>query len=380
VTGFLAILVRSGGSASGVAGLMAERLGFHRRPDLGPGLVVTRSYPDDGFILFVEDQRPPVAPWSGYDVAITGEYGDEMLARELFDEFRALRLPAALRSGPAILRSIGTRPASLTAITGVPLPPAPADVREPAWAAIMADPDSDEPRLAYADRIGGRHARLIRRQIAFVRDRQRHRPWNHYSSEAEELRELVEEWRPRLIPQALRDLPATFTLRRGFPDEVRMSAADYPAAAATLAAAVPLQSLVLTEAPPGSLARLARVPELARLRAVSLPPTGDVGDAGLAELIASPYLTGLRWLSIDGSGVTEAGVAALAAATTVPQLQFVSAGLELRLQPEACYDYLGAHVWTNPATLAEELGRRHPSAAWLQRGDRDFDTPGYEDV
>jgi hypothetical protein len=143
---------------------------------------------------------------------------------------------------------------------------------------------------------------------------------------------------------------------------------------------VPLQWLVLTGAPAGSLTRLAQVPELARLRAISLPYRSDVGDAGLAELVASPYLTGLRWLGLARTGVTPAGIEALAAAGTTPQLRYVDADVELRLQPEACYDYAGAHVWTNSASLARVLGERYTSVAWLQRGDRDIDPPGYEDV
>jgi hypothetical protein len=380
MTDDIAILVRAGAPAHDFARLMADRLDFDVRRDLGPGAVVHRNYPDDGFTLHVENLRATGAPWSGYDVAITGDFGDEMLAWELFDEFEALGKPAALKSGARILRALLADPATLTPVGDEPVTLAADDGRVAAYARIVADPDADEPRLSYADLIGGLHGILIRKQIAYVHDRQNHNDWDYYSADSESVRDLQAKLRPHIVPLPVRELAEKVTVRRGFADEISLSAADYPAVAATLAASAPLQSLRLTATPAGSLERLAQVPELARLRAISLPPTREGGDAGLAALATSPYLTGLRWLGLSRSGVTRSGIEALAAAGTTPALQFVWADLELALQPEACYDYLGAHVWTNSASLARELGERYPSVAWLQRGDRDLDAPAYEDV
>jgi hypothetical protein len=374
----LAILVRCDGPASELAQSMVDRLDFDRRRDFGPGLVVRRNYPDGGFTLHVEDHRSAEAPWSGYDVALTGDFGDEMLAWELLDEFVVLGKPVALRSEGRILRALLADPAALSPLTGEPVRPQPDDGRQAAYARIMADPDADEPRLSYADLADGLHGMLIQQQIEFVHDRRRYNYWD--SHRLHRLNELEEQVRPRIVPPALRDLVPDFRLRRGFPDQITMSAADYPAVASTLAAEVPLQSLVLTEAPPGSLQQLATIPELARLRAIALPRFKGIGDADLATLAASPYLTGLRWLSVEATDVTEAGVEALAAAGTTPDLRFVWADDKLGLNPEACYDHMGMHVWTNSATLARQLSERYPSAAWLQRGDQDLDGKAYEDV
>jgi len=247
-----------------------------------------------------------------------------------------------------------------------------------AYARVLADPDADEPRLAYADAAEATrpdHAWLIREQIAYVRDRAADTAWppRRVTTMYSRSRELM--W--GLVPDPVRDLLAAgFEVRRGFIESVTLSVAALPAALGRLTAAVPLRRLKLTRAGPAALSGLADVadllPGLGQLRGLSFARE-PLGDAGLAEL---PPLPGLRWLDLTGTGVTAAGLEALAASPGFPGLQYVLADRELGLNPEPGYDWDGGLVWIGEAVLASELGARY-DRPWLHRGHRDVRDSGY---
>jgi hypothetical protein len=103
---------------------------------------------------------------------------------------------------------------------------------------------------------------------------------------------------------------------------------------------------------PKAARSLARWPGLAnltklRLRCCCCPflPGGGIGDEGLAELAASPYLSGLRHLAVAGSGIGDRGVAALAHSPHVRGLTL----LDLRSN---CFGPLGTRALAGSPHLA----------------------------
>jgi uncharacterized protein (TIGR02996 family) len=379
----LEVLVRADAPAYTVAQALVSGLGFRLIRGINRSLRLWRAGPDGRTVLTVADHRSGERLWAGYDVEIAGDFEDELLAWELFGQLRALGLPALLRQesrvmlawsphrGPRTARTDHDDPAAwedyVLPPVGAAVAAAPDDVLGRTYAGILADPDDDVLRLSYADAVAPDHpeyAQLIRLQVGRIR--------------SVEIGELIRRLHGDVGPLELRGLIETYQISRGFVETVSLRAETFVDAAARLVAAVPLRMVRLTGVPEWIWPQLAALPELGRLRGLSLDGCA-IGDDGLGALLTSPHLTGLRWLDLRRTGVTERGVELLAAADATPALRYVHADVDLRLNPEAAYDWTGALVWTNPATLAESLGRRYP-APWLHRGGQDLDVPSYDEV
>jgi uncharacterized protein (TIGR02996 family) len=203
--------------------------------------------------------------------------------------------------------------------------------------AILENPDDDVPRLVYADWLEehdqpGRAA-LIRLQCR--RARMPVRPWgleeDALSLRIETLRQQhSQEWRQRLDHSPPQQISPDFC--RGFVEGVEAAgpwAADWFLSHAGLALeAAPLLSRVLLSwrilgtgsgaEQPGAMDRdllgpFAALPALRRLRWLALNDARNLGAEGLGYLAASPYLTGLRHLSLNGSSIGTAAHSLLAA-------------------------------------------------------------------
>jgi len=86
-------------------------------------------------------------------------------------------------------------------------------------------------------------------------------------------------------------------------------------------------------------------------------------------LAASPRLARLRWLDLAGTGVTEAGIEALAASERLPALRYVEVDNKLGLNPDPGYDYDGSLVHVDPPFLGRRLAERYdrPWLRWMSK-------------
>jgi uncharacterized protein (TIGR02996 family) len=252
------------------------------------------------------------------------------------------------------------------------------------YSAILADPDDERPRLAYADAIAADQpcwAELIRVQLAYSRDRRDHVDWE--PRRTVQMFELARCLRDEIVSTDVHGLAGRFGLGGGFVETVAVNIDEFIDSAGRMLDTYPLKMVMLTGLSMDRIDRLSRLPELERLRGLSLA-RGSIGDDGLRMLLTSPHLTRLRWLDLTRTGVTADGVEALAAAGVTPELRYVAADSALALNPEPAFDWDGTLVYIVPASLADRLGARY-DVAWLHRGTRDIrgypgGGPAYDEV
>ena len=182
--------------------------------------------------------------------------------------------------------------------------------------AILADRRSDDPRLAYAAAIAGSdpdHSELIRVQVDLstrpemdpavrgLRDRSRR---------------LEMSVRPRLQAAVMPPAKAA-DLGRGFIQKVLIDASLFLSHAEALFSKAPILDLTLLKAD-AVIDQVCASPHLQGLRSLKL--SGGIGDSGARAVGRSPHLGSLRWLDLSRNGITDAGLDALAASTSLPQL------------------------------------------------------------
>lgn len=183
--------------------------------------------------------------------------------------------------------------------------------------AILAEPDEDVPRLAFADWLdehGGEseraRAELIRVQIEMARIPARDIvPWNRRLVELRAREKFLfatrrEEWLAPLkhagAPLHGEGLHAEF--RRGFVEVVWMPAGWFATRAERLFGAVPLRELRLTRTTIAEIAAVARCPQFQQLSGF------DVCDVRLGDDVARILArrpTRLRTLRLRGCGLTD---------------------------------------------------------------------------
>lgn len=192
--------------------------------------------------------------------------------------------------------------------------------------AVLDDPDSDGPRLAYAawcDAAGDgatvARGAFIRAQIALLAVDEAAEPDRHFDL-TRAVRRLEEEhgaaWAAPLQPPT-RD--ATF--ERGFVELLTAGSIELLKHADRLFALAPIRHLTLTDLAGGG-AELFASPHLDHVRSLRLDRVG-LRDEDLERLAASPHLGELRWLWIGNNQVTRRGAEALAASTSLPHLGYV---------------------------------------------------------
>jgi uncharacterized protein (TIGR02996 family) len=174
---------------------------------------------------------------------------------------------------------------------------------------ILEQPDDDVARLIYADWLEDNdepeRAEFIRLQVELARlpgddpsrpallERERELRWEHGRQWAGAL--------PRLV--------RAYEFRRGFVEWVRMDVPGFLRHAEQLFQMAPVRELdVYVERGQGPL--LARCPHLARLRGLDLNLAGS-DEAGLAELLNSHHLAGLRSLRLRCLAGSVGGLAAV---------------------------------------------------------------------
>jgi uncharacterized protein (TIGR02996 family) len=206
--------------------------------------------------------------------------------------------------------------------------------------AVLAAPDDDAPRLAYADALDARagaaapdpRASFIRAQILLARQGFADLAAAALDEDGEIARRIA--WLQATDLE--RDLGAahavawaspiagmvqSYAFDRGFIAEVTLSAADFLANADALFARAPIALVCLNGY--GAVGKeLFDSPKLARVRALSLVENG-LTDDDVAHLAVSPYLPSLWWLDLGFNPVGLRGLGALAASRHVRGLRFV---------------------------------------------------------
>jgi uncharacterized protein (TIGR02996 family) len=175
----------------------------------------------------------------------------------------------------------------------------PDPTRNALYSAILAHPDEDTPRLAYADHIeemdDSARAEFIRLQCRLAPMNE----WDdgHTAAEVRCRRLLAEhsEWLDA-VPQFTRGARAESAFARGFPEHAELSGFQFLDRHPELFAAIPLRSVkIVRDRIDGvPFQRLARCAALGRLRRLMLPLENDT----LGALADVPHLAGLEQLHV----------------------------------------------------------------------------------
>jgi uncharacterized protein (TIGR02996 family) len=187
--------------------------------------------------------------------------------------------------------------------------------------AIIEDPDSNVPRLLFADWLeerGDPRGEFIRLQIAISRAEAGDEQLAEMQRREEEM--LTTHRRAWLGP--LHSLAYSWTFKRGFPEEACLPAEHFLNCVETLFRLTPLRLVRLMKSGPWADG-LAACPHLRRLRALHMTDN-QIEDKGLQKLMASPYLGSIESLRLGNSWLTEKSGLILAEARHMRKLTTLS--------------------------------------------------------
>ena len=238
-------------------------------------------------------------------------------------------------------------------------------------AEVMRNPDSDEPRIAYAEAIRDSdppRAELIRVQLHIFRSLRANAPGldrsDGYNRESQLLEKHKDAW---IAPVAEVRGVKHVGLMRGFPEWVRMTARDFLDQGERLYALAPIRHLSLEDAQPHA-DELFASPLLARIRTLSLRKL-QLGDDEARLLAASPHLGKLCWLDLGANRIGQAGLDALAASPNLPALLVLEFADNVASDPTPQVGETdinsGDVMWLSITPEARELEARFGKRAWL---------------
>jgi uncharacterized protein (TIGR02996 family) len=186
--------------------------------------------------------------------------------------------------------------------------------------AVLARPDEDKPRLAYAemlDQRGDVRGAFIRLQLQEA---------NGEPPTAQSRLEGPADW--LLLKneydwaKSLQGIVTSRAFHRGFVSWIALPARAFLEKAAGILASHPVQHISFSDAKPW-LNDLLQSGFLSRMRSLSFDRCG-LDSADLKLLSESPGLGELRWLSLTGNQITLPGAEALAKSTSLPRLRYVN--------------------------------------------------------
>lgn len=188
-----------------------------------------------------------------------------------------------------------------------PTAPVISPAERPHLDAVLADPDSDAPRCAYAG-LGGPRGEFIRTQLAIARELRAGDvpPVELFDREHHLLTTHTPEWTAPLVEWGAKD--AVF--RRGFIERLSLSGRSFISLGRTLFDFLPLRGVRLV-AVKWYLDELARADHLARLTRLDLSDN-RIGPAGLATLLSSPHVGRLTHLNLSANDLDDDSVSSLA--------------------------------------------------------------------
>jgi len=210
-----------------------------------------------------------------------------------------------------------------------PAIPAPHHEEQAFLDAILAQPDDDTPRLVFADWLdengtgdAGARAALIRAQCQMERLAPRTREYIAQELQAEAvLKKHAARWTQ---PLADAEIGNSWRFRRGFLDELTLSARDFVRVAKKLFQLAPTIRTIRFPAASNELTELAGSAYLARLNRVNLQRMCGCGgcpiDVELRNLFASPHAANITELNLAEDRMDAAGVEALVNSAHITQL------------------------------------------------------------
>jgi uncharacterized protein (TIGR02996 family) len=233
---------------------------------------------------------------------------------------------------------------------------------------ILARPDLDEPRVAYAawaKHHGDPRGELIELQLAIARKLRAHAGPSAYVAEYRRVQALIEIhgalWQRPVADLLLHHVLERAVFRRGFIEDVTLDAGTFVARATELYALVPIRHLGLTgiAAHPQALSQLGRI--------VSLDASGqELDDPAIEVLAASPASARLRWLDIAVNRITEHGLELICASPHLRGLRYINCRGNRFDNPIEQFGAEGeAIISTEQTELGRELERRHGRLEWL---------------
>lgn len=185
-------------------------------------------------------------------------------------------------------------------------------------AAVLAAPQDDEPRLRYAAWLDERDDALgefIRLQCQLERLPLHHPLRLELETRERELEaDHGERWLAAVDPQV-----DWCVFRRGFPEEIAVSAAVFLRQGEAIFARAPIQQVHFHGAR-DRVGDLAASPLLARVTYLDLS-NNHLRDQGVRLLAQSPYLTNVEGLNLSSTAVGDAGLRALAACPSLRNLR-----------------------------------------------------------
>jgi uncharacterized protein (TIGR02996 family) len=228
-------------------------------------------------------------------------------------------------------------------------------------AAVLAAPDDDAPRLAYADALEDSdpvRAEFIKIQVTLaVWRRNRATPEARTDAvlrEGELIRSHGATW-----GADLRGLVDKWVFIRGFAEWVTLDARAFLTSAPELYRRTPVRHLDLTGAKPVATQLFASA-HLARLASLGLA-NNALGDAEATALAGSTHLGKLAWLDLSRNAIGQPGLEALAASTHLPRLGY------LRFDQNRVPDPTPAHAdeYDADSALATALQTKYGTRDWL---------------
>jgi uncharacterized protein (TIGR02996 family) len=232
---------------------------------------------------------------------------------------------------------------------------------------VLARPDDDAPRLAYAelmDAKGDPRGEFIRVQLELFRAEQlRQQPSNWLElvdRRDASLREHGARWAADVAP-----LVDKVEFQRGFVDAVTLPVTAYLERAAAIYAVAPVRVLTFTAAA-GHCRELFASPHLGRIRAIVLW-NQRIGDEGAEALAASPHVGEVRYLNLRANRITQKGLEALCASPGLAKLTYVDLGgnkFEDPCDQPGAVDNHRILDWVTPESQGE-LEARYGAKPWF---------------
>jgi uncharacterized protein (TIGR02996 family) len=235
--------------------------------------------------------------------------------------------------------------------------------------AVVKEPAADAPRLAFADACEGddpERAEFIRLQIgeaAALRERRFEDVRRNFHRLFFLKRKRSDRWIGAIAAHA-----KFVVFYRGFVEWIQVDAREFLDHADRLFALAPVRRVKLT----GSadlITEIAASPHLSRI--VDLSVDGmQIGDRGVELIAASPYVHDVVILNLLGTGITPAAVEILAASPNLPALRQVvgmPAGFDetTSSDPMNAWSDDGGHLTVYRAPEAARIEAKYGYKRWL---------------